>query len=253
MGEHIWAGDWVPPPKHVVDRWAGTKGNYTYSNAIYNHYTQIVWNGTYRVGCGMKTCNHLTGTKWSPGTIVVCNYYPRGNVQGQFPYVGLPSPSMAVDTCAAHSAECGTIRDNSSTTVECNSCYGNEVCTWDNKCICIPHTCDEYGYDCGTINNGCDTTEFSCGKCDGDAECRSHKCFVYERYRTVILYFNCTYILDKKESMVAQLETIAGKDNIVNITYNISADFKEFAAYILFVDVASAKSFYDTVRKSEEL
>lgn len=252
MEEHIWAGNWVPPPTHVVDRWAATKENYTYSNSEYNLYTQIVWNGTYRVGCAKKTCSQLSGTKWSPGTIVVCNYYPRGNVHGEYPYAKQGS-TAAADTCATHSAECGTFKNNMSATVSCNSCYGSEVCTWDNRCLCIPKTCDEYGYSCGIITNGCDLKNISCGRCGGDSECRDYRCFVYERYRTVLLYFNSTYILDKKESLVNQLGILAGEDSIENITYNISADSREFTAYVLFKDVKTAHNLYSKIKKNKNL
>lgn len=36
------------------------------------HFTQVVWKATKRLGCGQA------------GKFVVCNYYPAGNVQGQF-------------------------------------------------------------------------------------------------------------------------------------------------------------------------
>lgn len=253
MGEHIWAGDWVPPPQHVVDRWAATKGNYTYSNSEYNHYTQIIWNGTYRVGCGKRTCKQLSETRWNPGTIIVCNYYPRGNIQGNYPYTALSGGQQSTDTCATHNAECGTIKNNLSASVECNSCYGNEICTWDNKCICIPKTCDEFGFDCGVIDNGCGSQNFSCGKCGGDSECRNHKCEVFEKYRTVMIYFNCSYIMSNKEGLVLQLESIVGKENIVNITYNISSDYKEFIAYLLINDVQNAKDLYNKIKKNKDL
>jgi pathogenesis-related protein 1 len=42
------------------------------------HYTQMVWRGTARVGCGEAVCN---------GTLLVaCNYDPPGNVLGRTPY-----------------------------------------------------------------------------------------------------------------------------------------------------------------------
>lgn len=253
MGEHIWAGDWTPPPTHVVDRWAATKGNYTYSNSEYNHYTQIIWNGTYRVGCGKKACGHLTGTKWSPGTLVVCNYYPRGNIAGMYPYTGLGTGAPAADTCATHGAECGTMKNNQSASVACNSCYGNEMCSWDNKCICIPKTCEEFGYDCGDIDNGCGTKNYSCGKCGGDSECRNHKCFVFERYRTMLLFFNCSYILDNREGLFIQLEKVIGAENILNTTYNTSADFKVFEMHILISDVSTARKAYNAIKKNKDM
>jgi pathogenesis-related protein 1 len=46
------------------------------------HYTQVVWSGTQRVGCGRATCSK-GGMDWE---FWVCNYDPRGNVVGQRPY-----------------------------------------------------------------------------------------------------------------------------------------------------------------------
>ncbi len=42
------------------------------------HYTQIVWQGTERLGCAKTACEGLI--------IVVCNYAPLGNVIGEKPY-----------------------------------------------------------------------------------------------------------------------------------------------------------------------
>jgi hypothetical protein len=39
------------------------------------HYTQMIWRGSNRVGCALKT-----DTKWD---FLICRYYPAGNVVGQ--------------------------------------------------------------------------------------------------------------------------------------------------------------------------
>jgi len=45
------------------------------------HYTQLVWRGTQRVGCGYSTCEgDYSYEVW------VCNYDPPGNVRGRAPY-----------------------------------------------------------------------------------------------------------------------------------------------------------------------
>jgi hypothetical protein len=46
------------------------------------HYTQVVWSGTSKVGCGRATCSK-GGMDWE---FWVCNYDPRGNVVGGKPY-----------------------------------------------------------------------------------------------------------------------------------------------------------------------
>ncbi|APA10977.1 hypothetical protein SS1G_03326 [Sclerotinia sclerotiorum 1980 UF-70] len=49
------------------------------------HFTQMVWQGSHQVGCAVKTCG--TDNTIYPGMYVwysVCNYYPAGNVIGEF-------------------------------------------------------------------------------------------------------------------------------------------------------------------------
>ncbi|KAF7933003.1 uncharacterized protein EAE97_008770 [Botrytis byssoidea] len=49
------------------------------------HFTQIVWQGSRQVGCAVKTCG--TDNSIYPGMYIwysVCNYYPAGNVIGEF-------------------------------------------------------------------------------------------------------------------------------------------------------------------------
>ncbi|GBF94313.1 hypothetical protein Rsub_06935 [Raphidocelis subcapitata] len=47
------------------------------------HFTQVVWKGSTKIGCGYKLCPTLAG--WAPGRIiVVCQYSPPGNVIGAF-------------------------------------------------------------------------------------------------------------------------------------------------------------------------
>ncbi|KAG6361873.1 hypothetical protein INS49_010102 [Diaporthe citri] len=41
------------------------------------HFTQLVWKNTTAVGCGSRLC----GTR---GWYIVCEYWPRGNIIGQF-------------------------------------------------------------------------------------------------------------------------------------------------------------------------
>jgi hypothetical protein len=51
------------------------------------HYTQIVWRESVEVGCGWTQCPQVEGLNgWSDVWILVCNYAPGGNYQGQRPY-----------------------------------------------------------------------------------------------------------------------------------------------------------------------
>jgi uncharacterized protein YkwD len=85
-----------PSLEHAVDLW------YTPEKAIYDsylrngdghrfymdtgHYTQVVWVGTERVGCGVQQCN--SGNR--SGRVWVCQYASPGNVNNRFPENVMP-------------------------------------------------------------------------------------------------------------------------------------------------------------------
>ncbi|KAM0561452.1 hypothetical protein ACHAPJ_003333 [Fusarium lateritium] len=64
-----------------VEAWGDERDKYDYGKAEFDeetgHFTQLVWKDTTTVGCGRKLC----GEK---GWFLVCEYWPRGNVEGQF-------------------------------------------------------------------------------------------------------------------------------------------------------------------------
>lgn len=45
------------------------------------HFSQLVWRSTESVGCGRGECRGRNGV---PGWLVVCEYWPAGNVEGEF-------------------------------------------------------------------------------------------------------------------------------------------------------------------------
>jgi len=51
------------------------------------HFTQVVWKGTTSIGVGVAT---VPDPKYGSSTVVVVNYSPPGNCQGQFPQNVLP-------------------------------------------------------------------------------------------------------------------------------------------------------------------
>jgi uncharacterized protein YkwD len=80
-------------PATVVGNWAAEVKVYDYASntciggADCLHYTQIVWAGTTRVGCGHAICNTNSPFGDSrPWDFWVCDYEPPGNVIGQRPY-----------------------------------------------------------------------------------------------------------------------------------------------------------------------
>ncbi|MGC1932951.1 MAG: CAP domain-containing protein [Candidatus Nitrosopolaris sp.] len=67
--------------------WVAEKNNYHGGPILQNaaagligHYTQMVWRNTTSVGCGTGSGSKL------PYSILVCRYYPPGNIFGQKPY-----------------------------------------------------------------------------------------------------------------------------------------------------------------------
>lgn len=47
---------------------------------IAGHYTQLVWRGSEQLGIGLARTIDANGVSY----YVVCNYYPPGNIMGQF-------------------------------------------------------------------------------------------------------------------------------------------------------------------------
>ena len=79
-GENLGYG--YPTSTALVDAWYDEVANYNYSKPGFSlktgHFTQVVWKGTTKVGCGVQTCNNFfRGAKF-----YTCNYSPYGNVIG---------------------------------------------------------------------------------------------------------------------------------------------------------------------------
>lgn len=83
-GENVFvASNTAEPIETVVKTWMREKANWDNKNAtcapgkVCNHYTQIMWNRTSQIGCGIN--RNATG-KWK--VLLVCNYDPAGNSGG---------------------------------------------------------------------------------------------------------------------------------------------------------------------------
>lgn len=65
-----------------IDGWGGERVDYDFDKGEFSeetgHFTQLVWKNTTAVGCGRVDCGE--GKGW----YLVCEYWPRGNVIGQF-------------------------------------------------------------------------------------------------------------------------------------------------------------------------
>ena len=66
----------------VVETWLAEAANYNAKTGqcrgVCGHYTQVVWRGSERLGCGMAACGDTE--------VWVCNYDPPGNFVGERPY-----------------------------------------------------------------------------------------------------------------------------------------------------------------------
>ncbi len=50
--------------------------------------------------------------------------------------------------------------------------------TVDKKDACQPKTCEDFGFTCGTMDNGCGQ-KIDCGKCKEHEKCQSHQCIMF--------------------------------------------------------------------------
>jgi pathogenesis-related protein 1 len=81
-GENLFASSSVTGYVSAIESWYKEKNNYNFATKkcktgkICGHYTQIVWKESTKVGCGKAR-----SASW--GTIIVCQYNPRGNVGGK--------------------------------------------------------------------------------------------------------------------------------------------------------------------------
>lgn len=71
----------------VVRLWYGEVAHYRFGRGGFSartgHFTQLVWRGSARLGCGLARCAELE--------LWVCNYDPPGNVLGRFRENVLPN------------------------------------------------------------------------------------------------------------------------------------------------------------------
>lgn len=76
-GENLGAG--YSSPSAVVDAWYNEINGYNFKSNQYNHFTQVIWKSTTKLGCAQKDCR---GNNW--GYYTICVYSPAGNMMGQF-------------------------------------------------------------------------------------------------------------------------------------------------------------------------
>lgn len=81
-GENLAAG--YPSVSAAVQAWYAEVENYSYNHPGFSyktgHFTQLIWKGSKKLGCGYVACNGNNGT---PGRYLVCEYNPPGNILGR--------------------------------------------------------------------------------------------------------------------------------------------------------------------------
>ncbi|KAF1996108.1 PR-1-like protein [Amniculicola lignicola CBS 123094] len=84
-GENLAAG--YPNTSASIIAWGHERVDYDFKKGEFGHdtghFTQLVWKSTTSIGCGRTYCNNKD-KKGAYGWYLVCEYWPHGNVIGQF-------------------------------------------------------------------------------------------------------------------------------------------------------------------------
>jgi len=68
----------------AIKSWTDEVSQYDASNPQPSHFTQVVWKATTQVGCALQMCNGIFAASFGEASYYVCEYYPQGNVIGEF-------------------------------------------------------------------------------------------------------------------------------------------------------------------------
>ncbi|KAM9268590.1 peptidase inhibitor 16 isoform 1-T1 [Morus bassanus] len=99
-GENLFAMAPTLDLEFAVEDWNGEEKYYNLTTSMCvpgqmcGHYTQVVWASTHQIGCGAKFCEKISGIETEDMYLLVCNYYPPGNMKGRKPYKEGPSCSQ---------------------------------------------------------------------------------------------------------------------------------------------------------------
>ncbi|XDV46479.1 hypothetical protein PO909_014368 [Leuciscus waleckii] len=93
LGENIFVSTGHFNATKAMVRWFGENVDYDYEKKfcpeykMCGHYTQMVWANSNTIGCATHFCDTLEGLDFKKATLLVCDYYPPGNFDGENPYV----------------------------------------------------------------------------------------------------------------------------------------------------------------------
>jgi len=90
IGENLaWSYGYADAVEVALEGWYEEFKDYSYSGestGVVGHYTQMVWNETIHIGCGVKKdCRTKFGTH--EHYAITCHYWPGGNIVGQKPWI----------------------------------------------------------------------------------------------------------------------------------------------------------------------
>jgi len=86
FGENLAAGTGSSYTANTgFDDWIAEEPQYNPNNPQPSHFTQVVWKGSTQLGCAVSTCEDLLGAGTGSTKYLVCEYFPQGNVIGNFP------------------------------------------------------------------------------------------------------------------------------------------------------------------------
>ncbi|XP_059195778.1 cysteine-rich venom protein [Centropristis striata] len=83
LGENLFYSSAPSSWTNVINAWHSEVSHYNYPKGSTNgqetgHYTQVIWNSSYKVGCGVALCNNIY--------FYGCHYFRAGNFRGYEPY-----------------------------------------------------------------------------------------------------------------------------------------------------------------------
>ncbi|PNH09758.1 Golgi-associated plant pathogenesis-related protein 1 [Tetrabaena socialis] len=88
-----------------VSRWAEEVCEYDFASPgkfLAGHWTQVVWKGTARLGCGYNACASNSANSFLGG-LLVCQYFPAGNAVGVLSYkANIFPPRQFPKSCATN-------------------------------------------------------------------------------------------------------------------------------------------------------
>ncbi|KAJ7831824.1 hypothetical protein B0H14DRAFT_2364979, partial [Mycena olivaceomarginata] len=71
----------------AIQAWIQEPVNYTPDDPQASHWTQVVWKATSDLGNKKRTHSIRARLEYQPAQYYVCEYWPQGNVGGEYGYV----------------------------------------------------------------------------------------------------------------------------------------------------------------------